>query len=870
MQGFYASSLYGAAVDDWFEDYDQEQVRDRLAPYLEYIGEVEKYYKEHPLAVIECKIIDPTEKSGHAVWMDLAGTAANVGADRTGKHAARRWKKPPEPGDRQLDPQIMQQIMDPEKTQGVYEYGGERLRWIRIVDRDAERMRIKLERRPDAKMVQILRNTYSLFRQKEAIRSLLYRPESRHETLIKLFHDRDRIKLGAVRRKKIEKWFLLDEDREDTAQQKEFVEKALGTPDFAFLEGPPGSGKTTTLCELVLQLVSRRKRVLFCASTHVAVDNLLEKLDGIASTTESNLIPLRIGDSGKISGAVGKYMYKNVVETWGKRLSGRLSRLPSPNDAQKRLMGVLRRDDTMGQIARDCANLVCGTAIGILQHPDISGRAFSGTFDVMILDEASKTTFQEFLVPAMHAGRWIIAGDARQLAPHTEPTEIALHLDRCVDGRLGRACHDVFTVSRRRGSAVIVAADHALKETYRAQCEKLGVEFVDADGDKWWTGGATAACISRGSMIVAGSAPSLAKISAGKLADIAGMPNVEIRSLGEMCGILEKQTQNRDLNPFLKEGLAGRLPDSRDGQAWGSAVGWRVGTLPLGGRDLTDREEVIRRDMEDLMPAGDADYDNAKKQLETVRSIALPSILQLLQHGHGTGGKETVMARGIPRKNFGSRHVLLEYQYRMHPEIAAFAGKHMYDGAALKTPVTMGPAREWRYGRYGSRLAWIDVPGGGHTYTNDKEAARIAGEIRTFCKWARKNSRHDGKPWEVAVLAFYTKQVDAIRRHLAKLTGSRGPHSFTMPPERGREAPAATIELRTLDAFQGHEADVVFLSVASSWPTAFLENPNRVNVAITRARYQQVVVGNREAMARSGSLLGTLAREARVEEAKHG
>lgn len=867
MYGSRTGSLYGAAVDDWFEDYDREQVRDRLEPYLKYIGEVEKYYWEHPLAVIECKIIDsPGAKSNRGVWMDLDGATADVGAEHVGEYAARR-PEPTGPGDGRLDPHLVQQIMDPEKTRWVYEYGEERLHWIRIVDRDAERMRIQLERRPGTKKVQILRDTYPLSRQKEAVRSLLYRPEPRHEALIKIFHDRDRIKLGAVRRKKIEKWFLLDGDREGAALQREFVEKALGTPDFAFLEGPPGSGKTTVLCELVLQLISRRKRVLFCASTHVAVDNLLEKLDGIASTTEANLIPLRIGESGKISVVAGKYRYKDVVETWTKRLSGRLAKLPNPSEAQKCLMDVLRHDDTMGQIARDCANLVCGTTIGILQHPDIRGRAFSGTFDVMILDEASKTTFQEFLVPAMHAGRWIIAGDTRQLAPHTEQAEIALHVDKCVDGRLGQACHDAFTVSRRQGAVVIVAADDALKETYRAQCEKLGVEFVDADDERW---GGGAAAGTPGGRIVAGSARSLAKVGAKKLADIAGMPNVTVRGLRDIRSNLEEQAQDRDLEPFQEGSAVGRAPDNQDGQAWGSAVGWRVGALPLDGRDLTGREEAIRRDVEDLMPAGDADYGTVKKQLETVRSMALPSILQLLQHGHGTGGKETVMTRGIPGKDFGRRHVLLEYQYRMHPEIAAFAGKHVYDGAALKTPETMGPARKWRYGRYGSRLAWMDVPGGGRAYANEKEAALIAGEIRAFWGWARKNPRRDGRPWEVAVLAFYTRQVDAIRTHLAGLTGSRGLHSFRVPSERGREAPAATIELRTLDSFQGHEADVVFLSVARSWPTAFLENPNRVNVAVTRARYQQVIVGNRGAMARSGSLLGVLAGEARVEEARHG
>ena len=58
------------------------------------------------------------------------------------------------------------------------------------------------------------------------------------------------------------------------------------------------------------------------------------------------------------------------------------------------------------------------TTIGILQHPDIkSGGHASPDFDVLIVDEASKTPFQEFLVPALLAKRWIIVGDPKQLLP---------------------------------------------------------------------------------------------------------------------------------------------------------------------------------------------------------------------------------------------------------------------------------------------------------------------------------------------------------------------------------------------------------------------------------------------------------------------
>lgn len=70
---------------------------------------------------------------------------------------------------------------------------------------------------------------------------------------------------------------LTDLDRGGTVEQRRFVEKALNTPNFMLLEGPPGSGKTTAICELILQMAEQGKRVLLCALTHMAVYNVLEK-----------------------------------------------------------------------------------------------------------------------------------------------------------------------------------------------------------------------------------------------------------------------------------------------------------------------------------------------------------------------------------------------------------------------------------------------------------------------------------------------------------------------------------------------------------------------------------------------------------------
>jgi hypothetical protein len=58
-------------------------------------------------------------------------------------------------------------------------------------------------------------------------------------------------------------------------------ERRSAAPTSPFSKDPPGSGKTTAICEIVQQLVEKGKRVLLCASTHVAIDNVLERLLGI-------------------------------------------------------------------------------------------------------------------------------------------------------------------------------------------------------------------------------------------------------------------------------------------------------------------------------------------------------------------------------------------------------------------------------------------------------------------------------------------------------------------------------------------------------------------------------------------------------------
>ncbi|KAF8925980.1 hypothetical protein BGZ58_000300 [Dissophora ornata] len=60
--------------------------------------------------------------------------------------------------------------------------------------------------------------------------------------------------------------------------QQEAVRFAMAAEQVALIHGPPGTGKTFTLVELIRQLVLQKKRILVCGPSNISVDNLVERL----------------------------------------------------------------------------------------------------------------------------------------------------------------------------------------------------------------------------------------------------------------------------------------------------------------------------------------------------------------------------------------------------------------------------------------------------------------------------------------------------------------------------------------------------------------------------------------------------------------
>ena len=105
----------------------------------------------------------------------------------------------------------------------------------------------------------------------------------------------------------------LDEDK------KEAVRAALGNTGMFAIEGPPGTGKTTFIAELVAQEIARNpeSRILISSQTNVALDNALVRIGDFVKTAK--VIRLADRHGLKVSDAAKSFLLEQQIESWRAR-----------------------------------------------------------------------------------------------------------------------------------------------------------------------------------------------------------------------------------------------------------------------------------------------------------------------------------------------------------------------------------------------------------------------------------------------------------------------------------------------------------------------------------------------------------------------
>ena len=768
---------------------------------------------------------------------------------------------------------------------------------IRILDRSRNESTLTLADLPKIPRIVVRYNTYVMRRECQALETLALHPKKHHLPLLNLLLRTldatwDEVNIDQSIRYRV----LTDTSKAGTDEQREFVRKALGTPDIAILEGPPGSGKTTTILEIILQLLPQRKRVLLVASTHVAVDNVIEKLietsvDGKTLIEKYGVVPLRVGSKDDISEKVLKYHIDNFVESERKRLLEFLGKQPKRTNSQNILYESLS-SETQGRtivenMALESANLVCGTTIGILQSKFIKeSKEAKPAFDYLILDEASKTTFQEFLVPALHASRWILSGDIKQLSPYVDQVPIRENLANLpsLSDEIGkedkRVCVDVFKATTKRGShesgTLVVYADESdLPRRYDKQAKAVEKTLYEDENERKLI----ALCIVSGQPnTIAGKLEIMgSKIVLVSKSQLRVLENVLLPHLQPNQFVSE--TFSRRRKAFLSHHeLKGFFEHSQNSQLWEDEVAWRISRL-YELRNLKERQDIYLRELRLLLPhfertdrllSGNAESCNVTEnaqvrlprdefaliEIRRIERIALPSVLELLQKGYkqteGVNEEARIpLYNGLPENVLKQRYTMLVYQHRMHPEISKFPRENLYSNEALKDSPDLQRTRSWNYRFYANKSVWVNVnptrndmpERGSRSNYNLAELKVVSSHLKSFMDWSQQHpSEENGSEgyWTVALLSFYKGQANKLAEMMRQMFGSRNRGYFESRPHNLK------VQVCTVDRFQGHEADMVLLSLVNARrKIGFLDNPNRLNVALTRAKYQLVIVGDR-------------------------
>lgn len=239
--------------------------------------------------------------------------------------------------------------------------------------------------------------------------------------------------------------------------QETAVKKSLQADKFYLIQGPPGTGKTHTIIEIIKELHKNNKRVLITTHTHIALDNILEKLDII---NEEEI--LRIGRKENIMNKIWKYsmdeqikkhdLYDLIIEKQKNIEELKKSNFQIQNESNlEKKEGIFSRiikyvfnlndnntlinnnldeyydkneqirelEEEISQISESIKHEIFKNKSIIATTVLSASNTFTKDieFDYVIMDEASQVPVYLALIPLMKTDKFILIGDNKQLQP---------------------------------------------------------------------------------------------------------------------------------------------------------------------------------------------------------------------------------------------------------------------------------------------------------------------------------------------------------------------------------------------------------------------------------------------------------------------
>lgn len=583
--------------------------------------------------------------------------------------------------------------------------------------------------------------------------------------------------------------------------KRKSLEKALAADDIFLLQGPPGTGKTTFISELVCQVLDRNpnSKILIASQSHVAVDHSLTKIKELMPSIKL----IRVGLKEKFSESVIDYTLDKFCQEWTQEVITKCERAIAEYKESIGLDDSLQEKNT------------------IIMEIEKLMAAVSEMIDEMkvIEEEQDKLDILE--------DKWKFINETIILMEQTVNTKTNHVSEKVLNNIV-----DTFTTNLRllnkRLEDIVEESVHL-----SSQKEKLESRYIELNSeiessrkeiDDWKE------------MLGVSDDPAEYELYKKELRD----------SIKENQ---EKYNRYSKIESLCKEWV--RRVKQGEGLLQESLLDATVvGATCLGIASLGNKID-LKFDWVIVDEAGKATPTEVLVPICLGNKIVmvgdhkqLPPVVDetLLEMSNTTLDKkdlETSLFEYMELSLSESCKSILNEQYRMHPVIGELIGTMFYreNGLISKTNKEEKTIPLKVYDN--KALVWLSTcrmdnnreERLGVTYRNTCEARIIFEQLLIV----NEELKEMGITKEVAIIAGYKAQKDLIRR----LYYSEYESKFN----------SITVEINTVDAFQGRETDIVFYSVVRSNDNGnlgFLKDMRRLNVAFSRAKELLVVVGNHQ------------------------